>query len=45
MRNLTKSLLAASLLLALFGLSACNTFKGVGKDFESMGKSMQKAGD
>lgn len=40
-----KILLAASLLCTLFVLSACNTVKGVGRDFEAMGESMQKAGD
>ncbi|TVP80429.1 MAG: entericidin A/B family lipoprotein [Puniceicoccaceae bacterium] len=40
-----KILLAACLLTALFALSACNTVKGLGKDVEALGGSMQKAGD
>jgi predicted small secreted protein len=40
-----KTFFAASLLLALFALSACNTVKGVGRDFEAMGESIQNAGN
>lgn len=29
---------------ALIALSGCNTVKGIGKDFEAMGESMQDAG-
>ena len=29
---------------ALMALTGCNTVKGVGKDFEAMGESMQDAG-
>jgi predicted small secreted protein len=45
MKIITKRTLAALLTLALFALSGCNTVKGVGKDFEAMGESMQNAGD
>lgn len=45
MKNPTKLILAAILASALFALSGCNTVKGVGRDFEAMGESMQNAGD
>jgi predicted small secreted protein len=45
MKRYLKVILAASLLFTLFALSACNTVKGVGRDFEAMGESMQKVGD
>lgn len=45
MKSKMKMVLAASLLLTMFVLSACNTVKGVGRDFEAMGESMQRAGD
>jgi predicted small secreted protein len=32
----------ASLLLATLVLSACNTVRGVGRDVESVGKTVQK---
>lgn len=40
-----KLTLISLLTVSLLGLSGCNTFKGMGEDFESMGESMQKAGD
>ncbi|MGB0744943.1 MAG: entericidin [Opitutales bacterium] len=45
MKNTNKLTIVALLTLTLFAVSGCNTFKGMGKDFESMGESMQKAGD
>jgi predicted small secreted protein len=41
----TKTLLAALLLISLFVFSGCNTVKGIGEDFESMGESIQNAGN
>jgi predicted small secreted protein len=37
--------LTSILLIALFALSGCNTVKGIGEDFESLGESIQNAGD
>lgn len=37
----TRLLLLLSLLAASFGLSACNTMKGVGKDVERAGEKIQ----
>lgn len=45
MNQKAKKLFAALLLVTLFVLSACNTVKGVGRDFEAMGESMQRGGD
>jgi predicted small secreted protein len=45
MKNALKIILAASLLLTMLVISGCNTVKGVGRDFEAMGESIQKAGD
>lgn len=45
MKNMIKFILAALLTTALLAVSGCNTFKGMGEDFEAMGESMQKAGD
>ncbi|HAZ00254.1 MAG TPA: entericidin EcnAB [Opitutae bacterium] len=36
--------LATVLTVALLALSGCNTWKGLGEDFQSMGESMQKSG-
>jgi predicted small secreted protein len=37
-----KTLLVAALLIAMgAGLAACNTLDGMGKDFESAGRTMQ----
>jgi len=44
MKNLTKLILVALTVSALFALSGCNTVKGIGEDFEAMGESMQNAG-
>lgn len=40
-----KLTLLAFLTVSLFALTGCNTVKGIGQDFESMGESMQNAGD
>jgi len=40
-----KLTLLAVLTLSLLALTGCNTVKGVGKDFEAMGESMQNAGN
>ena len=45
MKNALKIILAASLLLTMLVISGCNTVKGVGRDFEAMGESIQKAGN
>jgi predicted small secreted protein len=45
MKNIIKISLAALLTCALLALSGCNTVKGVGKDFEALGESMQNAGN
>lgn len=39
-----KSIVALSL-LSLVVLSACNTVRGVGRDVESVGKSVEKTAD
>lgn len=38
-------LLALIIALSVFALSGCNTVKGVGKDFQAMGESIQNAGN
>jgi predicted small secreted protein len=45
MKPIIKMTLAVLLLFSMFALSACNTVKGVGRDFEAMGESMQEVGD
>jgi predicted small secreted protein len=44
MKKTNQLLLAAVLTVALLVLSGCNTWKGLGEDFQSMGESMQKSG-
>lgn len=43
--KLLPKLTLAALAVALLATTGCNTVKGIGQDFESMGQSMQKAGD
>ncbi|WP_114395100.1 entericidin A/B family lipoprotein [Oleisolibacter albus] len=38
-------ILTCALLLALLGLSACNTVSGIGKDIEKAGEAIQGAGE
>lgn len=38
-------LLAATILLPLIVLGACNTTEGMGKDMQSAGKEVEKAAD
>ncbi|MFO8027556.1 MAG: hypothetical protein R6U56_07820 [Opitutales bacterium] len=45
MKTTTKLTISALLTLSLFVVSGCNTFKGMGQDIETMGESMQDAGD
>lgn len=45
MSKLTKTLFASFALVSIVFLTGCNTFRGVGEDIESMGESMQKAGN
>lgn len=45
MKKMNQLLFAAVLTVALLALSGCNTWKGLGEDFESMGESMQKSGE
>lgn len=45
MNKTIKLILASLLTFALFAFAGCNTVKGVGKDFEAMGESMQNAGN
>lgn len=40
-----KALSAAGLLLAMAGLSACNTIEGAGQDLQSGGQAVEKAAD
>lgn len=40
-----KKLMAATLLLPMLVLGACNTTEGVGKDMESAGKEIAKTAD
>lgn len=40
MKNLTLAIIG---IIAVLGLSACNTVKGVGKDIEKGGEAIQKA--
>jgi predicted small secreted protein len=39
-----KRLAPVALLLAVFGLSACNTVEGVGRDVKATGKAIERAG-
>ena len=44
--QLYRALIKASLLLvAMAGLSACNTIEGLGKDIKSAGQSIENAAD
>jgi predicted small secreted protein len=45
MQKKLKRALIVSILLGLFALTGCNTVKGIGEDFESLGQSMQNAGE
>jgi predicted small secreted protein len=45
MQKILKRLLMVSILISLLALTGCNTVKGLGEDFESLGQSMQKAGE
>jgi predicted small secreted protein len=45
MKNLTRKILAAIVIVSLCALSGCNTFKGMGEDIESLGESIQGAGE
>jgi len=45
MKKLSKTLLGSLLLISLFVFSGCNTVKGIGEDFESMGESIQNTGN
>ncbi|MFP4157638.1 MAG: entericidin [Opitutales bacterium] len=45
MQKIKNILLATIMMLSLTLVSGCNTVKGMGQDFESMGRSMQNAGD
>ncbi|MFC5050617.1 hypothetical protein ACFPK9_08330 [Rubritalea spongiae] len=36
-----KALLLSTLIIGLFGLSSCNTFVGVGRDFKSLGQGVE----
>lgn len=40
---MTRKILLASTIVAVFGLSACNTVSGAGKDVSSAGKAVTKA--
>jgi len=44
MIQLSKTILVSLALVSLLIFTGCNTVKGLGEDFESMGESMQKAG-
>jgi predicted small secreted protein len=44
-KKLTQTLLASILFVSLCMLSGCNTIKGIGEDFESIGESIQNAGN
>jgi predicted small secreted protein len=45
MKKSAHILLVATVFIALFSLSGCNTVKGIGEDFEAMGESIQNAGN
>jgi predicted small secreted protein len=45
MKPFTKLILSAILAFTLLAITGCNTVKGIGKDIESLGESMQEAGD
>ncbi|MDP4645141.1 MAG: entericidin A/B family lipoprotein [Opitutales bacterium] len=45
MKSMIQKLLAVSLIFSFMLLTGCNTMKGLGQDVESLGESMQKAGD
>lgn len=45
MKTSIKLTLAAILTFTLLATAGCNTFKGMGEDFEAMGESMQNAGN
>jgi entericidin B len=41
----SKKLVAAALLMALAGLTACNTMEGAGQDIQSGGRALEKSAD
>lgn len=41
----SKKLLAAALLMALAGLSACNTMEGAGEDIQSGGRALENSAE
>jgi entericidin B len=41
----SKKFIAAALLVALAGLTACNTMEGAGQDIQSGGKALEKSAD
>ncbi len=43
MRSFLKMAVVALLMLAMGGLSACNTAEGFGRDMEKAGQSIQKS--
>jgi len=45
MKKLIQTLLATAVLVSLSALSGCNTFKGMGQDVESLGKTIQGTGE
>ena len=42
---MSKKIIAAMLLSSALVLSACNTVEGAGRDVQSAGKAVEKAGD
>jgi predicted small secreted protein len=42
LRRPTAALLAPALLIALLGLSACNTMEGLGQDMEQAGQEIEE---
>lgn len=45
MKSALKTLMTVALLGTMFGLAACNTTKGLGKDVENAGEAVQDAAD
>jgi predicted small secreted protein len=45
MKTTLKTLMTVALLGTMFGLAACNTTKGLGKDVENAGEAVQDAAD
>jgi len=44
MKTMHQLFLASVLTVALLAFPSCNTWKGLGEDFQSLGESMQKSG-